>query len=284
TGVHSSRIEKEIPLEYEKICDECRKGDPKERPNIHEVLNKLHSLEDTSTIIPDIVNSDVNIADSKLLGLTFDALGIENYYNNNNTGIENGSSNNDPGTENSDGNNDFVQYSELFVPLITLLVNVVRNELNSGIMTNKYLKECIQEHMDSKQQSLEILFDYLNKHSQKEPNFSVILGLFYQLGVGIQEDFGEAYTQYLYAASKNNDIGQYLLGCCYESGRGTLELESEAFNCYKRSSEMGAYELGKGVNKNTDEAVTWYNEASNQGNKEASTRLKALQQKQNRRH
>ncbi|CAG8564656.1 15705_t:CDS:2 [Acaulospora morrowiae] len=161
---------------------ECRKEDPKERPNIHEVLDKLHSLKDTSTITTIIVNSDGNIGDSKQLGLTFDVLDIENYYNNNDPGIENDDGNNDPDIENSVSSDlciedssdvnfnsdDVAQNSEL----LTALITVVRNELNSGIMTKKRLKECIQENIDSKQKTLKELLVYLQNHSQQEPNFS----------------------------------------------------------------------------------------------------------------
>jgi len=116
------------------------------------------------------------------------------------------------------------------------------------------------------------------------------LGNMYESGNGVKQDFSAAAKCYQDAATQGNADAQCKLGNMYEHGSGVKQDFDEAIRWYQKSAEQGngealnrfhdfadngivsvqyilggMYEQGKGVQKNCEEALKWYYEASVQG-------------------
>ena len=122
------------------------------------------------------------------------------------------------------------------------------------------------------------------------------LALAYENGTGVRADFSEAANWYRKAAEQDNAGAQYKLGLYYEKVKTDL---SEAANWYRKAVSHGhqeaqsnlknielfldarngnadaqyklglAYEKGEGVEKDTSQAVSWFDLAAKQGHAEA---------------
>lgn len=87
-------------------------------------------------------------------------------------------------------------------------------------------------------------------------------------------------------AEKGNDVLQYELAKAYQEGRWIHENKEEALKWYRRAAEQGnsnaereladAYLKGQLVQKNEGEALSWYRKAAEQGNLEAQFALGSM--------
>src|SRR5208282_561382 len=118
--------------------------------------------------------------------------------------------------------------------------------------------------------------DLKGKAEQGDAHSQVGLGLLYENGKGVAQDYKEAVKWYLKAAEQGNATGQTYLGVMYEHGTGVPQDYKEAVKWYLKSAEQGnaigqnnlgiMYEHGKGVKQDYNEAVKWYLKAAEQGN------------------
>ena len=101
------------------------------------------------------------------------------------------------------------------------------------------------------------------------------IGLCYEYGRGVTQNYNEAVKWYRKAAEQGNASAQNNLGGCYYNGRGVTQDYYEAVKWYRKAAEQGyafaqyniglCYEYGRGVTQNYNEAVKWYRKASEQG-------------------
>jgi len=85
---------------------------------------------------------------------------------------------------------------------------------------------------------------------------------------------------YTRGAQAGDPIGQRRLGLLYESGEDVSEDWIEAAKCYRKSAEQHdetgqfsfgrAYQFGMGVPQNRQEAIAWFKNAADQGDSEAA--------------
>ena len=109
----------------------------------------------------------------------------------------------------------------------------------------------------------------------------VALGVMYDRGEGVPQNYIEAATWYRKAAEQGNADAQYNLGIMYSFGKGVPEDDAEAAKWFRKAAEQGAaaaqYNLGlkhldgEGVPEDDVEAVKWYRKAAEQ----AGRRLRA---------
>lgn len=81
------------------------------------------------------------------------------------------------------------------------------------------------------------------------------------------------------AAEKNEATAQFLLGVCYQHGKGVSQNPETAIQWYTKGAENGdssaqfrlglCYSTGNGVNKNEKEALKWFFRSAQQNNPEA---------------
>ena len=101
------------------------------------------------------------------------------------------------------------------------------------------------------------------------------LALFYQQGLGVEQNGSEAFHWYHEAAEQGVAEAQFNLALCYQQGLGVEQNDSEAVHWYHKAAEQGiaeaqfnlalCYQQGEGVEKNQSEAVHWYRAAAEQG-------------------
>ena len=97
------------------------------------------------------------------------------------------------------------------------------------------------------------------------------LGLMYDLGRGVQQDYAEAEKWYYKAAEQGYAFAQHNLGVMYDSGKGVQQDYAEAAKWYRKAAEQGdavaqynlgrMYALGHGVMQSGEEAVDWFYKA-----------------------
>ena len=109
-----------------------------------------------------------------------------------------------------------------------------------------------------------------------DPNAQVLLGLKYESGEDVPEDYSLALKWYREAANKNNPSGECQLARLYKYGNGITKNEIEALRLTRLSAGQGnarcqrnlgfMYEYGEaGLTKDTKEAVSWYRKGAAQG-------------------
>jgi len=107
------------------------------------------------------------------------------------------------------------------------------------------------------------------------------IGVMYQQGLGVPQDFGEAATWYRRAAEQGHARAQQNLGALYEEGSGVPQSYVEAAKWYLRAAEGGnvfaklnlgvLHEQGvPGLPINVVLAHMWYNLAAAQGSADAA--------------
>ena len=100
------------------------------------------------------------------------------------------------------------------------------------------------------------------------------LGLMYNNGEGVKQDFGEAVRWFHRAASLGYAPAQRGLGIKFEKGQGVLRNYGEAVRWYRFGADQGdaasqyrlgrMYALGRGLRRDFTEAFAWFNLAADQ--------------------
>jgi Dynamin family/Sel1 repeat len=113
------------------------------------------------------------------------------------------------------------------------------------------------------------------------------LGVIYEQGRGIAQDYQQAVQWYRKAAEQGNAVAQCNLGRMYRQGRGVAQDEAQGVQWYRKAAEQGlvqaqrnlgwAYEYGRGVTQDVTQAVQWYRKAAEQGHQGAQDALAALE-------
>lgn len=117
----------------------------------------------------------------------------------------------------------------------------------------------------------------------------LMLGTMYEDGVaGLPSDLREAAYWYEQAARQDYPKAQYNLGLLYEDGRGVKQNFKQAAYWYEKASKAGFGEaqnnlgvlfiLGKGVNKDPKRAEKLFTDAASNGNADAQRNLDMLRQ------
>ena len=112
------------------------------------------------------------------------------------------------------------------------------------------------------------------------------LGWWYEFGVGVAKDAGEAAQWYRKAAEQGHARAQYGLGLLYRHGDGVTYDAREAAHWYRKAAERGdpggqfalgaLYVKGEGVPKDHGEAALWLRKALDAGELDALDLLNAL--------
>ena len=109
------------------------------------------------------------------------------------------------------------------------------------------------------------------------------LGVMYQNGRGVSQDYRQAVEWYRKAAEQGYAQAQTNLGFMYEKGRGVAQGDRQALEWYRKAAEQGyaraqtnlgfMYENGRRVAQDDRQAVEWYRKAAEQGYARAQTDL-----------
>ena len=109
------------------------------------------------------------------------------------------------------------------------------------------------------------------------------VGLMYELGQGVPQDYAEAVKWYRLAAEQGDVGAQFKLGFIYGNDKGVPQNYAEAVKWYRLAAVQGdaiaqsnlgiMYVEGRGVPQDYAEAVKWYRLAADQGIAQAQSNL-----------
>jgi TPR repeat protein len=112
------------------------------------------------------------------------------------------------------------------------------------------------------------------------------LGLLYESGQGVAQDYAKAREWYEKAAAKGDAIAMSNLGGLYADGRGVAQDYAKAREWYEKAADKGnaiamsnlglLYESGQGVAQDYAKAGEWYEKAAAKGNAIAMSNLGGL--------
>jgi TPR repeat protein len=112
------------------------------------------------------------------------------------------------------------------------------------------------------------------------------LGLIYDLGKAVPQDFVEAMTWYKLAAARGNATATFNVGVQYDAGRGVAEDHAEAARWYRRAADLGfaradynlglMYLHGDGVARDEQQAKRYFEAAERHGAEAARGKLAVL--------
>ena len=118
---------------------------------------------------------------------------------------------------------------------------------------------------------------------QGDANAQYNLGMMYNNGTGVEQDFKEAVKWYRKAAEQGDAEAQSNLGLKYDNGEGVEQDFKEAAKWYRKPAEQGQvyaqsnlgviYAKGKGVDQDFKEALKWWQKAADQGDVNAQYNL-----------
>lgn len=135
-----------------------------------------------------------------------------------------------------------------------------------------------RESEDNEQISEEVKI-YLSLAEKGIDDAAYNLGVCYENGDGVKQDFSKAVYWYKKAADKGNAAAQHNLGICFYNGSGVAVDHSEAARLFKLSAEQGnmyaqynlavMYMKGEGVAENVNRAVLLLKMAATAGHPQA---------------
>lgn len=130
-------------------------------------------------------------------------------------------------------------------------------------------------------------FSALAEEAHPESHYN--LGVLYEQGHGVTEDYARALEHYRAAAERQVPEAQYNLGLMYQEGQGVPQDRSAAAEWFRAAAEQGhepamtnlaaLYERGLGVPRDAARARDWYRRAGAWDPSEA-TRRHALEELQ----
>jgi hypothetical protein len=121
------------------------------------------------------------------------------------------------------------------------------------------------------------------KAIEGDPVYQYNLGVLYDTGDGVSQDYGEAVKWYRKAIEQGYSNAQNNLGVLYENGQGVPQDYVQAVELYRKAAEndnataqnnLGLmYRHGKGVTQDYGEAARWFKKAAEQGHTKAQDNL-----------
>ena len=122
-----------------------------------------------------------------------------------------------------------------------------------------------------------------------DPAAQYELGVMYQNGEGVPQNYSKAVKWFRMAAEQGDSNAQYSLGLKYSVGHGVPQNYPEAAKLHRKSAEQGysaaqlslarMYDRGNGVRQNELLAYMWSNLAANRGLEKAEAHRDVLRQK-----
>ena len=119
-----------------------------------------------------------------------------------------------------------------------------------------------------------------------DPNAQYNMGVLYERGQIVKQDYKEAIKWYRKAADQDLAMAQFNLALMYDEGHGVKQDYKEAAKWYKKAAVQGLpqaeynlgymYLNGQGVFKDYDEAVKWLKLSAEHGHETAAALLKEL--------
>ena len=125
--------------------------------------------------------------------------------------------------------------------------------------------------------------EYRKAAAQGDANAQYNLGVMYDNGDGVTQDYQTALKWYRKAAAQGDATAQYALGVMYDNGNGVTQDYQKALEWYRKAAAQGdakaqynlgvMYNNGNGVTQDYQTALKWYRKAAAQGHASAQYNL-----------
>jgi hypothetical protein len=116
-----------------------------------------------------------------------------------------------------------------------------------------------------------------------DANAQYNLGVMYEYGQGVPQDYAQAAYWYRKAAEQGDAVAQNCLGLLYEYGLGVPQDYAQALSWFRKAAAQGdagaqfwlgfMYDSGQGVPQDYAQAAYWYRKAADQGSSLAQYNL-----------
>ncbi len=117
---------------------------------------------------------------------------------------------------------------------------------------------------------------YLSKGAELNHLDALIqLGLMYDLGEGVEQDYEKTISYYERAANRGHSDALFVLGTMYDNGERVEQDLKKSFSYYERAAKMNhppalynvglMYHEGQGVEQDVEKAISYYERAVNMG-------------------
>ena len=134
----------------------------------------------------------------------------------------------------------------------------------------------------------EALQDWRQASANGDPNGAVYVGVLYDSGLGVPQNYTSARLWYVTAANAGSAVGAFNVGVLYDAGLGVAKDEAQAAAWYMRAAKLGSaradynlgmlYETGTGVRRSRSRAIAFYTRAAHHGITAARMHLQSLGQ------
>ncbi|PKC74891.1 kinase-like protein [Rhizophagus irregularis] len=278
------------PLEYQSLYIKCWDDDPKKRPSMKDVSEKLKKMNlnhksqlqlpsqsfclTSSTSSDKITSSSSSYTNDFSVSISDELEEIKKMADDK---INNKENNNTQGSK-EDNEKIIISEDENF---LNILVTIFVNSINNGdeyYQTAISLFCFIEENNKDPNDILKLL-----KLTQAIEHHSCIIGLCYLCGYGTDLNKTRAFNFFKTSAENSNSMGYYFLGQCYLLGMGTNVNLKMAYSSFLKSVEseniagkclLGyCYQMGFGTEKDDEKAVEWYQKSVQEDNSMAMCNL-----------
>ncbi|UZO03909.1 uncharacterized protein OCT59_024309 [Rhizophagus irregularis] len=262
----------DTPENYVEIYTKCWDGEPDNRPNIYQVVDRLKEMITKTDAIANILQSldkhEFSKASLSINGLESQrelSQLIQNFNKINTKEI-------DPMIVLSKQEN--ISAEEDFNRIIDEINDFIYNLSNKRIEW-KLMKGKVIEYFNNYNTYSEEIYNWLS-NNQNSPNSIFLFGYFNQFGIATSEDYKKSFNLFINASDQDHILAQHFVADCYLSGTGTTKNKKLGFEYYEKVAnknfargqlEIGyCYENGIGINIDIKKAIYWYERAANNGN------------------
>ncbi|CAG8672331.1 4450_t:CDS:2 [Racocetra fulgida] len=132
--------------------------------------------------------------------------------------------------DNAFGINNVIDLKNDMILFVNNLYSTFSKLFNEGGSVSYIIINFISKHNKTPEEVFNWLF--INNDNSK---YILLLGLFYNWGIGTDKIDAESFDLFLNAATKGNVIAQYFVGRCYEVGWNTKKSIKEAIEWYNKA-------------------------------------------------
>lgn len=145
---------------------------------------------------------------------------------------------------------------------------------------NSLCKACAaKQAQETESQEIVYSEELLRKAQNGDAMAQFYLGVCYDFGKGVKQDYKMAVYWYRKSAEQGNVDAQFNLGGCYDTGQGVPQSYEKAAYWYRKAADQGdaaaqynlgvCYYQGEGVPQSYEKAVQWFGEAAEQSHADA---------------
>ncbi|CAI2179428.1 11556_t:CDS:2 [Funneliformis geosporum] len=271
-GGEREKIIDGTPTDYSDLYTDCWKGEPNERPNIHEVASALKTLKTMYNNV-QLLSEETQclLAEKRVTRQTICDLKPKEFSDMNQDLI----------MDNILNLIDFDESVESLAVTIDELIKIIIEKHNRGITFDK-VQQFVNQQISQMNQNINEIIKWLSENQVKS-QYIWFLGLFHYYYINTEENKSNGYHLFLKSSEENFSLAQVYLAQCFNDGHGIEQNHDLAFKWYQKAAECestigqfylgNCYEHGIGIKNNLEKAFYWYKKSAKNENQFAQYSL-----------